>query len=155
MTMVRDASSKVQIHLDMLKLKQRVDEDALKRLVNLWTSSFSILLTGWHYCDIDGRQATFLCPNGTQFSQAVFVCDWWFNVPCDLSPKLYSLNARLYQRPKTSTPPMPHRIISKVLIDEMFNWRVVGEETFFVDRWRDNKQDYLNNLMDGMFLFVE
>lgn len=30
----------------------------------------------WHYCDIDGRQATFLCPNGTQFSQAVFVCDW-------------------------------------------------------------------------------
>lgn len=35
MTMVRDASSKVQIHLDILKLKQRVDEDALKRLVNL------------------------------------------------------------------------------------------------------------------------
>lgn len=76
---------------------------------------------GWHYCDIDGRQATFLCPNGTQFSQAVFVCDWWFNVPCELSPKLYSLNARLYQRPKASTPPTPHRIISKVLIDEMFN----------------------------------
>lgn len=34
----------------------------------------------WHYCDIDGRQASFLCPNGTQFSQAVLVCDWWFNV---------------------------------------------------------------------------
>lgn len=41
----------------------------------------------WHYCDIDGRQTTFLCPNGTQFSQMVFVCDWWFNVRCDLSSK--------------------------------------------------------------------
>lgn len=41
----------------------------------------------WHYCDLDGRQTTFLCPNGTQFSQAVFVCDWWFNVRCDLSTK--------------------------------------------------------------------
>ncbi|KAJ6648301.1 Protein Aster-A, partial [Pseudolycoriella hygida] len=28
---------------------------------------------GWHYCDIDGRQASFLCPNGTQFSQAVSI----------------------------------------------------------------------------------
>lgn len=42
----------------------------------------------WHYCDIDGRQTSFLCPNGTQFSQLVFVCDWWFNVRCDLSEKL-------------------------------------------------------------------
>lgn len=41
----------------------------------------------WHYCDIDGRQTTFLCPNGTQFSQVVLVCDWWFNVRCDLSQK--------------------------------------------------------------------
>lgn len=41
----------------------------------------------WHYCDIDGRQTTFLCPNGTQFSQIVLVCDWWFNVRCDLSQK--------------------------------------------------------------------
>ena len=43
----------------------------------------------WHYCDIDGRQASFLCPNGTQFSQAVFVCDWWFNVrPSNTEPLL-------------------------------------------------------------------
>lgn len=41
----------------------------------------------WHYCDIDGRQTTFLCPNGTQFSQLVLVCDWWFNVRCELSEK--------------------------------------------------------------------
>uniref|UniRef100_A0A1B0FEM1 Chitin-binding type-2 domain-containing protein n=1 Tax=Glossina morsitans morsitans TaxID=37546 RepID=A0A1B0FEM1_GLOMM len=75
---------------------------------------------GWHYCDIDGRQASFLCPNGTQFSQAVFVCDWWFNVRCDLSPRLYAINARLYQRPKVN-PTRPHRIITKELLDDIFN----------------------------------
>ncbi|KAG4074249.1 hypothetical protein HA402_008658 [Bradysia odoriphaga] len=74
---------------------------------------------GWHYCDIDGRQASFLCPNGTQFSQAVFVCDWWFNVRCDLSPRLYAINARLYQQPKVN-PTRPHRIITKQLVDDIF-----------------------------------
>lgn len=73
----------------------------------------------WHYCDIDGRQASFLCPNGTQFSQAVFICDWWFNVRCELSPKLYSINARLYQQPKLN-PTKPHRLITKQLLDNIF-----------------------------------
>lgn len=102
---------------------------------------FYRFVLGWHYCgkqsclnvpvadcynrcrlilDIDGRQATFLCPNGTQFSQAVFVCDWWFNVRCDLSPRLYAINARLYQRPKVN-PTKPHRIITKELVDDIFN----------------------------------
>ncbi|XP_042242422.1 uncharacterized protein LOC121879721, partial [Homarus americanus] len=36
----------------------------------------------WHYCDLDGRQASFLCPNGTMFNQAFFVCDWWYNLDC-------------------------------------------------------------------------
>ncbi|CAG9809502.1 unnamed protein product [Chironomus riparius] len=74
---------------------------------------------GWHYCDIDGRQATFLCPNGTQFSQAVLTCDWWFNVRCELSPQLYAINARLYQRPKVNLT-KPHRIITKELLDDIF-----------------------------------
>ncbi|CAD6215567.1 GSCOCG00000378001-RA-CDS [Cotesia congregata] len=73
----------------------------------------------WHYCDIDGRQATFLCPNGTQFSQAVLVCDWWFNVRCELSPKLYAINGRLYQRP-TESPTRPHRVITKELLENIF-----------------------------------
>ncbi|CAO1424455.1 unnamed protein product [Diamesa serratosioi] len=88
-----------------------------------WPGFYADLETrcqGWHYCDLDGRQATFLCPNGTQFSQAVFVCDWWFNVRCDLSPRLYSINARLYQRPKVN-PTKPHRIITKQLVDDIFN----------------------------------
>ncbi|GLG94770.1 Uncharacterized protein GBIM_01899 [Gryllus bimaculatus] len=73
----------------------------------------------WHYCDIDGRQATFLCPNGTQFSQAVFVCDWWFNVRCDLSRALYAINARLYGPPRPD-PTRPHRLITKDLLDNIF-----------------------------------
>lgn len=79
----------------------------------------------WHYCDIDGRQATFLCPNGTQFSQAVFVCDWWFNVRCELSPKLYAINSRLYGTP-TESPTRPHRLITKELLENIFvrrKWR--------------------------------
>lgn len=88
---------------------------------NYWNiSSFTLISIAWHYCDIDGRQATFLCPNGTQFSQAVFVCDWWFNVRCDLSPHLYEINARLYQKPKVN-PTQPHRVITKDLIDSIFN----------------------------------
>ncbi|XP_023245633.1 uncharacterized protein LOC106640921 isoform X2 [Copidosoma floridanum] len=76
----------------------------------------------WHYCDIDGRQASFLCPNGTQFSQAVFVCDWWFNVRCELSPKLYAINSRLYQR-STESPTRPHRVITKELVENIFTKR--------------------------------
>ncbi|CAH2268925.1 jg6953 [Pararge aegeria aegeria] len=74
----------------------------------------------WHYCDIDGRQASFLCPNGTIFSQGVASCDWWFNVRCSLSPALYPLNARLYRRRKKQSRPKPHRVIDKKLIDEIF-----------------------------------
>jgi hypothetical protein len=73
----------------------------------------------WHYCDIDGRQATFLCPNGTQFSQAVFVCDWWFNVRCELSPALYAINSRLYGTPRED-PTRPHRLITKELLQNIF-----------------------------------
>lgn len=74
----------------------------------------------WHYCDIDGRQATFLCPNGTQFSQAVFACDWWFNVRCDLSERLYVINSRLYGRPTRLDPARPHRTITKQLLEDIF-----------------------------------
>lgn len=78
------------------------------------------IASGWHYCDIDGRQASFLCPNGTQFSQAVFACDWWFNVNCDLSPHLYSINARLYQKPKVNSRRI-NLAAAKELNDEIFN----------------------------------
>ncbi|XP_049802952.1 uncharacterized protein LOC126237150 [Schistocerca nitens] len=74
----------------------------------------------WHYCDVDGRQASFLCPNGTQFQQAVLACDWWFNVRCELSPKLYAINSRLYGKPRAESPTRPHRIITKELLENIF-----------------------------------
>jgi len=33
--------------------------------------------------------ASFLCPNGTIFAQDRFICDWWFNVDCEVSTSLY------------------------------------------------------------------
>ncbi|XP_065225663.1 uncharacterized protein LOC135849249 [Planococcus citri] len=51
----------------------------------------------WHYCDLNGGQASFLCPNGTIFNQAALTCDWWFNVKCAATPQLYVLNERLYK----------------------------------------------------------
>nr|XP_033341919.1 myb-like protein AA [Megalopta genalis] len=49
----------------------------------------------YHICH-DGREghqgASFLCPNGTIFSQREFSCDWWHNVKCAEAIALYSLN---------------------------------------------------------------
>lgn len=38
-----------------------------------------------------GGRHTFLCPNGTLFSQELLTCDWWYNVECSAS-KLYLAN---------------------------------------------------------------
>lgn len=35
-----------------------------------------------------GGRHTFLCPNGTLFSQELLTCDWWYNVECSAS-RLY------------------------------------------------------------------
>ncbi|KAK0173097.1 hypothetical protein PV328_006341 [Microctonus aethiopoides] len=51
----------------------------------------------WHYCDLNGGKSSFLCPNGTIFSQAALTCDWWFNVKCEATTQLYVLNERLYK----------------------------------------------------------
>ncbi len=55
-----------------------------------------IILQAFHICQSDGRADGFLCPNGTVFNQQYFICDWWYNVQCDQSESLYSLNALLY-----------------------------------------------------------
>ncbi|KAG7210017.1 hypothetical protein KM043_011597 [Ampulex compressa] len=51
----------------------------------------------WHWCLPSGRQYSFLCPNGTVFSQTARVCDWWFKVDCNDSPRLYGINDDLYR----------------------------------------------------------
>ncbi|CRK95366.1 CLUMA_CG008674, isoform A [Clunio marinus] len=61
----------------------------------------------WHYCDLNGGKASFLCPNGTIFSQIALTCDWWFNVRCSTTPQLYVLNERLYKYILPFTPKFP------------------------------------------------
>ncbi|XP_063610196.1 endochitinase-like [Penaeus indicus] len=54
----------------------------------------------FHICQEDGRQDSFLCPNGTIFNQQYFVCDWWYNFSCDHAARFYSLNALIYELPE-------------------------------------------------------
>ncbi|XP_026731259.1 uncharacterized protein LOC113496307 [Trichoplusia ni] len=61
----------------------------------------------WHYCDLNGGQASFLCPNGTIFSQAGLTCDWWFNVRCAQTTQLYVLNESLYKYILPHSPKFP------------------------------------------------
>ncbi|KAG5672875.1 hypothetical protein PVAND_002963 [Polypedilum vanderplanki] len=61
----------------------------------------------WHYCDLNGGKASFLCPNGTIFSQTALTCDWWFNVKCSTTAQLYVLNERLYKFILPFTPKFP------------------------------------------------
>ncbi|XP_060802294.1 uncharacterized protein LOC106137622 [Amyelois transitella] len=61
----------------------------------------------WHYCDLNGGQASFLCPNGTIFSQAALTCDWWFNVQCSSTAQLYVLNESLYKYILPHSPKFP------------------------------------------------
>ncbi|KAI9565615.1 hypothetical protein GHT06_009407 [Daphnia sinensis] len=51
----------------------------------------------FHVCDISGRQDSFLCPNGTIFSQKLFACDWWYNVQCSATREHYQLNRNLFK----------------------------------------------------------
>ncbi|KAG7156870.1 uncharacterized protein LOC121853249 isoform X5 [Homarus americanus] len=54
----------------------------------------------FHICQFDGRQDSFLCPNGTIFNQQYFVCDWWFNVDCAASQQFFGLNAEIGKVPE-------------------------------------------------------
>ena len=58
--------------------------------------NFFSLFQVYHYCHLDGRHDSFLCPAHTSFNQKVFVCDWWYNVNCDVSIHFYALNKNLY-----------------------------------------------------------
>ncbi|XP_063529773.1 mucin-2 isoform X1 [Cydia strobilella] len=49
----------------------------------------------FHICDTS-RKISFLCPNGTIFSQSHLICDWWFKVNCASAPALYESSAEYY-----------------------------------------------------------
>ncbi|KAG8198238.1 hypothetical protein JTE90_021495 [Oedothorax gibbosus] len=54
----------------------------------------------FHLCQARGVKSSFLCSNGTIFSQEKFSCQWWYKVNCEDSPKFYSINDSLYKVPE-------------------------------------------------------
>ena len=51
-----------------------------------------IIFQVFHICQERERKDSFLCPNGTIFSQRFFVCVWWYEFDCSSAPGLYQLN---------------------------------------------------------------
>ncbi|XP_068081819.1 uncharacterized protein [Anabrus simplex] len=81
----------------------------------------------WHYCDLNGGQASFLCPNGTIFSQVGLTCDWWFNVRCASTEQLYVLNERLYKYILPVMPSFPEDF-SGPLVDQYLTRKFQEQE---------------------------
>lgn len=50
----------------------------------------------FHICQADDRMDSFLCPNGTIFSQKNFVCVWWWQYDCAQTEKDWALNENLW-----------------------------------------------------------
>lgn len=90
----------VHIFRKLLQLKKK-GQSKISHII-----SFSLSQV-WHYCDLNGGQASFLCPNGTIFSQVALTCDWWFNVRCNNTAQLYVLNERLYKFILPTKPSFP------------------------------------------------
>ncbi|KAL4712587.1 hypothetical protein ACJJTC_007182 [Scirpophaga incertulas] len=62
---------------------------------------------------------SFLCPNGTLFNQAVFVCDWWMNVNCQDSERLFNNNNEKFSNLRLG--PQLMKDIKKMLTHPMHN----------------------------------
>lgn len=61
----------------------------------------------YHSCGTRGRRHSFLCPNGTIFSQEYLICDWWFNVACSDSPNHFLLNKEAFSAVPVKLVPLP------------------------------------------------
>merc|ERR1711928_112284 len=57
----------------------------------------------WHYCSHEGLVESWLCPNGTVYSQEQRVCQWYYDVDCKLSPQFHDVNKDLYIIPERFT----------------------------------------------------
>uniref|UniRef100_A0A2A4J250 Chitin-binding type-2 domain-containing protein n=1 Tax=Heliothis virescens TaxID=7102 RepID=A0A2A4J250_HELVI len=62
---------------------------------------------------------SFLCPNGTLFNQAVFVCDWWMNVDCQNSQQYINNNNEQFENLRLG--PQLMKDIKKMLTHPMRN----------------------------------
>lgn len=63
----------------------------------------------FHICDTS-RKISFLCPNGTIFSQSHLICDWWFKVDCASAPALYESSAEYYSNEQKKTQKITHSL---------------------------------------------
>ncbi|GBP28910.1 hypothetical protein EVAR_93555_1 [Eumeta japonica] len=63
----------------------------------------------FHICDTS-RKISFLCPNGTIFSQSHLICDWWFKVDCASAPTLYQSSAEYYSNEQKKTVKVTNRL---------------------------------------------
>ncbi|KAL4711393.1 hypothetical protein ACJJTC_016147 [Scirpophaga incertulas] len=98
----------------------------------------------WHYCDLNGGQASFLCPNGTIFSQAALTCDWWFNVRCASTPQLYVLNESLYKYILPHSPKFPEDY-SGPLVDKYLTLKFKEmEEQFKKNKHKQNASEKMD-----------
>lgn len=81
---------------------------------NLPETSFDCLQQQWpgYYADVEAqcqvfhicalnKTFSFLCPNGTIFSQEHLVCVWWNQFDCSTAPSLYGNNAFIYDYSQT------------------------------------------------------
>jgi len=63
----------------------------------------------FHVCTTDGlgglSKYSFLCPNGTIFNQAYFICDWWFNFDCAEAEGLYGRNDEIAAEQQANSIP--------------------------------------------------
>ncbi|XP_045496656.1 uncharacterized protein LOC123695019 [Colias croceus] len=100
----------------------------------------------WHYCDLNGGQASFLCPNGTIFSQAALTCDWWFNVRCASTAQLYVLNESLYKFILPHSPKFPEDY-SGPLVDKYLTLKFKEMEEQF--KKNKNKSKTASEKMDN------
>lgn len=41
----------------------------------------------YHHCGIGGYHQTFMCPNGTLYSELTQNCDYWFKIDCKFHAK--------------------------------------------------------------------
>ncbi|XP_041983301.1 mucin-5AC [Aricia agestis] len=63
----------------------------------------------FHICDTS-RKISFLCPNGTIFSQSHLICDWWFKVDCAAAPALYESSVEYYSNEQRKSQKVSHSL---------------------------------------------
>ncbi|CAH2094994.1 unnamed protein product [Euphydryas editha] len=63
----------------------------------------------FHICDTS-RKISFLCPNGTIFSQSHLICDWWFKVDCASAPALYESSVEYYSNEQKKSQKVRHNL---------------------------------------------